>query len=286
MNNNIWEGFIQGLYGGFHNEIEVMSVVGYRQDSEHEGTDIIEYVDYYTSLDESEILGNFREIVKGMADYVLLRGKDARFLFVHNHPRGTAEPSESDRLMTSRFQVVCRMFGATCMGSYIYIEDGEILLIGGKEEEFITTATRNNNQFQEGGRMSHDRFISVGNYLSISRAIDESDYNGHRLNEARMEQEVTNLGYEQYVLIELDDENNIQGLYEVDKLQPNLENRENLELRYHIGMTVVFKRNKTRLALYDKRTGLERDELGLAEDARDFIKALGVCGYPVNFYIH
>ncbi len=45
-------------------------------------------------------------------------------VFVHNHPCGTAEPSQSDEEMTNRCQLICNMYGVLLCDHFIYAPDG------------------------------------------------------------------------------------------------------------------------------------------------------------------
>lgn len=294
MNNNVWKELIGRLYEGFHNTTEVMAVIGYKNDiGRGEGVDVVEYIEYYTSHDESEVLGNFREIVKGMAKYSMLRGDKARFVVVHNHPQGTEEASESDRLMAQRFQVATRLMGATMMGSYIYIDRDTVMLVGSKEEDFTTQQIRMRNMFPNGGNMPFDVAIVRSQFNTINQNLETKQEFGVRLNEAVVDslygeivEEGTEFNRERFGVIELNDSNDIQAVYELNKIQPNIENRrEDLDRRYLYGMSLLFQRDNPRYVVYDKREDVERDELGLAPDTRSFIKSMGLVGYPVTFYI-
>lgn len=295
MNNNVWKELIGRLYEGFHNTTEVMAVIGYKNDIDQgEGVDVVEYIEYYTSHDESEVLGNFREIVRGMAKYSILRGDKARFVVVHNHPQGTEEASESDRLMAQRFQVATRLMGATMMGSYIYIDRDTVLLVGSQEEEFTTRQIRMRNMYPSGENTSFDRAIVRSTTSNISQMLINREEYGVRLNEAVVdslygevtEEEGTEVIRERFGIIELNETNDIQAVYELNKMQPNIDNRrDDIGRRYRFGMSLLFHRGSPRYVVYDKREDVERDELGLAPDTRAFIKSMGLVGYPVTFYI-
>lgn len=294
MNNNVWKELIGRLYEDFNNTTEVMAVIGYKNDiGQGEGVDVVEYIEYYTSHDESEVLGNFREIVKGMAKYSMLRGDKARFVVVHNHPQGTEEASDSDRLMAQRFQVATRLMGATMMGSYIYIDRDTVMLVGSKEEDFTTQQIRMRNMFPNSGNIPFEVAIVRSQFNTINQNLETKQEFGVRLNEAVVDslygeivEEGTELNRERFGVIELNDSNDIQAVYELNKIQPNIENRrEDLDRRYLYGMSLLFQRDNPRYVVYDKREDVERDELGLAPDTRDFIKSMGLVGYPVTFYI-
>lgn len=294
MNNNVWKELIGRLYEDFHNTTEVMAVIGYKNDiGQGEGVDVVEYIEYYTSHDESEVLGNFREIVKGMAKYSMFRGDKARFVVVHNHPQGTEEASESDRLMAQRFQVATRLMGATMMGSYIYIDRDTVMLVGSKEEDFTTQQIRMRNMFPNSGNIPFEVVIVRSQLNTINQNLETKQEFGVRLNEAVVDslygeivEEGTVINRERFGVIELNDTNDIQAVYELNKIQPNIENRrEELGRRYLYGMSLLFQRDNPRYVVYDKREGVDRDELGLAPDTRAFIKSMGLVGYPVTFYI-
>lgn len=286
MNNTVWQEFLGRLYNGFHNTTEVMALVGYRNSPSIDTSDVVEYVEYYTSNEESTVAGNFRNIVKDMAKYVLLRGEDSRFVLVHNHPMGTPEPSDSDRLMSERMLVACRLLGSVSMGSYIYIDGEDAILVGGREEEFTTQQIRISNQFNS-TNVSMERVASQNVFLRVNELLENKDYRGDQLSEDAVDRVLGGVLVEPFGLVELDTNNAILAVYELDKLQPYIENRvTRLDTIYQRGMATVFMRDASRLALYDKRDNIERDERGLAEDTKKFIHAMRVSGYPINFYIN
>lgn len=288
MNNSIWKELIGRLYTGFHNETEVMAVIGYVETTAPSGNvvDVIEYIEYYTSHDESEVLGNFRAIVKGMAKYSVLRKDKAKFLVVHNHPAGTPDPSTSDVKMMERFQVVCRMLGAKMVGSYIFIDNDNIILVGSAEDELKGMQIRMSNQYPSGGNISMGRLASDSTFRSAVESIDNKTVQGVRLNEAVLNTEFDSRGFEPFGLVELDGNNTIKGIYELNKLLPNVEGRDELDPEYHYGLSLLFRRDNPRFVVYDKRNDVDRDELGLADDAKAFIQSMGIAGYPITFYIN
>lgn len=294
MNNQAWKELFARLYAEFRNTTEVMAVIGYQHDRDSgEEVDVVEYIEYYTSHGESEVLGNFREIVRGMAKYSMLRGGDTRFVVVHNHPQGTEEASDSDRLMAQRFQVATRLMGATMMGSYIYIDRDTVMLVGSKEEDFTTQQIRMRNMFPNRGNIPFDVAIERSQFNEINQNLETKQEFGIRLNEAvvdslygEIEEDGSEINRERFGVIELNNTNDIQAVYELNKIQPNIENRqEDLDRRHLYGMSLLFQRDNPRYVVYDKREGVERDEMGLASDTRSFIKAMGLVGYPVTFYI-
>ena len=55
---------------------------------------------------------------------LLSEEKPSGIVLVHNHPRGSAQPSDSDDETTSRCQVVCSMHGVIFCDHYIYSPQG------------------------------------------------------------------------------------------------------------------------------------------------------------------
>lgn len=284
MNNNVWVEFINRLYNGFRNTTEVMALIGYHQVAE--GVDKVEYIEYYTSHDESEIQGSFRNIVKDMSKYVAIRGVDTRFILVHNHPEGTAEASIPDTQLMQRFKVASAMLGSTFMGSYIYISEGSYVSVADGDLEFNTQQIQVNNLFgrQEGvASVESRRSEAYQNLVENNQMLEE--YWGNELNEATIDGVVREKGLTPYLLVELDDSNRLTGIYEIDKLLPNLGDTEQLQRMYHKGLTATFLKDVPRYLVYDKRIRMEKNELGLAEDTQKFIYAMGVCGNSINFYV-
>lgn len=289
MNDAIWKEFIESLYDGFDNNTEVLMVIGYWTDRGNE--DIIEYVDYYTSLQEDTVIENFRTILKGMARYAMLRGGQSKFKIVHNHPNGNTRASRADLLMEKRIQVASRLIGTEFTGSYIYTRGtydtySTITRVGDGTETRQTNRIVLSNQFLEGAvsTLEH-RGIRVRENRA-NEIMQESEYYRSPLNEVTLDNIVRDNDLSPYILVGLDEENNMRGWYELDKLQPNIANASSLGAQYTFGMSTIFRRDYQRLLVYDKRQDVERDNLGLSEDTRKVIKALGVVGYPINFFIH
>lgn len=280
MNNRVWEEFIGMLYNGFHNTTEVLALIGYREASD--GYTTVEYVEYYTSHDESAVLGNFKSIVKNMANYMVIRGEESKFILVHNHPARLAEPSESDISLTHRFQVACGLLGATCMGSYIYIEGQEPVLIGGRWEDNNTERIRIANLFNE-NRVSMER-LGSRQYMSNTNAeLDNMATNGVTLGEGVLDEWFNQSEDSKFGLVEVDSTNRVKGAFHLDKL--NHSAGSSIQERiYQKGMSVVLLRDSPRFVLYDKRENIERDGRGLADDAKRIIYAMRLCDYPITYY--
>lgn len=287
MNNTIWKEFIESLYNGFHNTTEVMTLIGFRsaEDELNGREDIVEYVEYYTSHEASTVVGNFRDIVKAMSKYTLLRGKDAKFMLVHNHPAGTPEASESDVTMTKRFQVACALLGTESVGSYIYIEGGEVVLIGGLTEELTTPRIRISNQYTPNGTVSVARLGVQRLEAQVQSHFTSLAVMGASLSEEVLDMAIQREWDEPYKLVELDAQNRLLAIYSLNKLQPRIEGATAVDLPYRKGMAMVFRRDASRYVVYDKRVNTERDSRGLATDTKEFITAMGIVGYPINFYV-
>ncbi len=55
---------------------------------------------------------------------ILTGNKPSGVVLVHNHPYGSAEPSQSDEEMTNRCQLICNLHGVLLCDHFIYAPDG------------------------------------------------------------------------------------------------------------------------------------------------------------------
>lgn len=294
--NQILSDFIKDLYTGFSREIEVMAIIGYSY-VEETNTGRVEMVEYITSNQRDTVQGSIKNVVRLMSEYNIARKGKARVILVHNHPSGTMTPSQADIEVSRKMEVATKLMGIKYLGSYIYTsENNELTIVERSERLSQSDDIREifSNNLLEDGQLRVALYNSHGNIRE--QWIEELNellvytlnLKGRSIQEEGILEDLDDYvevnEFEPYLLIELDDQNTIRGIYELNKLQPDSEVSP-YGGGIYFGMSTVFKRGKPRLAIYDKRENIERDEVGVASDMRAFSKAMNVLGHPINFYI-
>lgn len=279
--------FINQLYRGFDNNTEVMAVIGYKVEVDEMGNshNHVGMVKYYTSNETHTVTGNFKGIVQDMAHYMYIKGEGVGFLVVHNHPAGTVEASVSDTVFAQRMGVACRLMGADFGGSYIYIDQSQYVTVMSGDVDLVGERVVNANLFpMQEGVVTMPVMTARRNFDEAKRRQEEFALYEEPLNEGAIMDYLHQNHLAEFALVELSGDNRVLAIYELDKLNlANVETELFLDSHLSKGLSYVFLKDAPRFLVYDRRE-VERDELGLAEDTKVFIQAMGVCGYPVTFY--
>lgn len=279
--------FINQLYGGFDNNTEVMAVIGYKVEVDEMGNshNHVGMVKYYTSNETHTVTGNFKGIVQDMAHYMYIKGEGVGFLVLHNHPAGTVEASVSDTVFAERMGVACRLMGADFGGSYIYIDQSQYVTVMSGDVDLVGERVVNANLFpMQEGVVTMPVMTARRHFDEAKRRQEEFALYDEPLNEGAIMDYLHQNRLAEFALVELSGDNRVLAIYELDELNlANVETELFADSHLSKGLSYVFLKDAPRFLVYDRRE-VERDELGLAEDTKVFIQAMGVCGYPVTFY--